>query len=74
MSRWPRPSPCLPSVSEKDCRPRKPSNESSGKRLGSYQAVADSRGTLPHDGAVDWDCELARHVRLIVAAIAEAFR
>jgi len=26
-------------------------------------AVADSRGTLPHDGAVDRDCELARHVR-----------
>ena len=26
-------------------------------------AVADSRGTLPHDGAVDWACELARHVR-----------
>src|SRR5437764_13060049 len=25
-------------------------------------AVADSRGTLPHDGAVDRDCELARHV------------
>src|SRR5438067_4461934 len=26
-------------------------------------AVADSGGTLPHDGAVDRDCELARHVR-----------
>src|SRR5436189_6038698 len=31
-----------------------------GAQLG---AVADSRGTLPHDGAVDRDCELARHVR-----------
>src|SRR6266550_2301417 len=27
-------------------------------------AIADSRGTLPHDGAVDRGCELARHVRL----------
>ena len=27
-------------------------------------AVADSRGPLPHDGAVDRGCELARHVRL----------
>ena len=26
-------------------------------------AVADSGGTLPHDGAVDRGCELARHVR-----------
>ena len=26
-------------------------------------AVADSRGPLPHDGAVDRGCELARHVR-----------
>src|SRR5205814_637398 len=27
-------------------------------------AVADSRGPLPHDGAVDRGCKLARHVRL----------
>src|SRR5204862_1408849 len=27
-------------------------------------AVADKRGPLPHDGAVDRSCELARNVRL----------